>query len=191
MSPNTDLAGLFQLMGVTSTKGLRQYNSYWDAGSALFGIGPSELVVYYVKGKAGKSASFMPGVSDGLVSNVVSIPITISNRTSNTTPSTTPHCENGQVYSRNNATTSTGQPAVSAQVFHPTEGQIVGVYGSGWILDLLVDATSSMRNALISGDAMYSSGFIKSIVAALLCRPCFALAGTSCPPELDYIQKAF
>ena len=160
MGPNTNLAGLFQLNGVASTDGLNEYNSYWDAGAAAFGIGPTELVVYYVKGKAGKTASFTPGASDGLVSNVVNIPFTISNRTSNAIPPTDPQCMNGQVFAPNNASTPAGQPAVSAQVFHPTEGQTVGVNGSGWILDLLFDATSSMSNALISADAGYSSGFI-------------------------------
>lgn len=160
MGPSTNLAGVFQLNGVASTDGLHQYNSYWDAGAAAFGIRPSELVVYYVKGKAGKTASFTPGALDGLVSNVVNVPFTISNRSSNAVPGTTPHCMNGQVFVPNNASTPAGQPAVSARVFHPTEGQTVGVNGSGWILDLLFDATSSMSNALISADAGYKSGFI-------------------------------
>jgi len=158
--PGTNLAGLFQLNGVASTNGPHEYNSYWNAGAALFGIGASELVVYYIKGEAGKTASFAPQVSDGLVSNVVNVPFTISNRTSTTTPSAVPHCENGQMYTPNNATTSAGQPAISAQVFHPTEGQTVGVGGAGWILDLLFDATSSASNALISDNTKYNSGFI-------------------------------
>ncbi len=131
MGPSTNLAGLFQLNGVATTNGLHEYNTYWNAGAALFGIGPSELVVYYVRGTAGKTASSAPGVSDDLVSNVVNIPFTISNRTSNATPGTEPHCQNGQMYTPNNATTPAGQAAVSAQVFHPTEGQMVGVNGSG------------------------------------------------------------
>lgn len=119
---------------------------------------PTELVVYYVKGKAGKTASFTPGASDGLVSNVVNIPFTISNRTSNAFPPTDLYCMNGQVFAPNNTNTPAGQPAVSAQVFNPSEGQTVGVSGSGWILDLLFDATSSKSNALISADAGHSSG---------------------------------
>lgn len=160
MGPSTNLAGLFQLNGVATTNGLHEYNTYWNAGAALFGIGPSELVVYYVRGTAGKTASSAPGVSDDLVSNVVNIPFTISNRTSNATPGTEPYCQNGQMYTPNNATTPAGQAAVFAQVFHPTEGQMVGVNGSGWILDLLFDSTSSMSNAFISGGAMYTSGFV-------------------------------
>ena len=160
VGPSTNLAGVFQLNGVASTNGLHQYNSYWNAGAAAFGIGPSELIVYYVNGKAGKTASSTPGAADGLFSNVVSVPFTISNRSSNANAGTVPQCMNGQVFVRNNATTPAGQPAVSAQVFHPSEGQTVGVNGSGWILDLLFDATSSMSNALISADAMYNSGFI-------------------------------
>lgn len=160
MGPNTNLAGLFQLNGVASTNGLYEYNSYWDAGAPLFGIGPSELVVYYVKGKAGKTATFTPNASDGLVSNVVNIPFTISNRSSNAVPGTNPQCMNGQMFTPNNATTPSCQPPVSAQIFHPTQGQTVGVNGSGWLLDLLFDATSSASNALISADAGYSSGFV-------------------------------
>jgi len=175
--PGTNLAGLFQLNGVASTNGLHQYNSYWDAGAALFGIGASNIVIYYVHGQAGKTASFAPGVSDGLISNVVNIPFTISNRTSIATPSVLSHCENGQMYSPNNATTSAGQPAISAQVFHPTEGQTVGVGGAGWILDLLFDATSSMSNALISGDAGYSSGFINQSSSAFHVGPDSLLPG--------------
>ncbi len=158
--PGTNLAGLFQLNGVASTNGLHEYNSYWNAGAALFGIGASQLVVYYVKGQAGKTASFAPQVSDGLVSNVVNVPFTISNRTSPTTPNAVPQCENGQMYTPNNATTSADQPAISAQIFHRTEGQTVGVGGAGWILDLLFDATSSTSNTLISDNAMYNSGLI-------------------------------
>lgn len=177
VGPGTNLAGVFQLNGVASTNGLHQYNSYWNAGGALFGIGPSELVVYYVKGQAGTTASFTPGVSDGLVSNVVNVPFTISNRTSPTTPSTVPQCQNGQMYTPNNATTSASQPAISAQVFHPTEGQTVGVNGSGWILDLLFDATSSASNALISSDAGYNSGFVNQSSPAFHAGPDSLLPG--------------
>lgn len=145
---------------MASTNGLHEYNSYWNAGAALFGIGASELVVYYVQGQAGKTASFAPRVSDGLVSNVVNVPFSISNRTSPSTPNAVPHCEDGQMYTPNSATTSAGQPAVSAQVFHPTEGQTVGIGGAGSILDLLFDATSAVSNTLISSDAMYNSGFV-------------------------------
>lgn len=158
--PNTNLAGLFQLNGVSKVKGLNQYNTVWDSGAALFGIGASELVVYYVKGKAGKEMTFTPGAPDGLISNVVQIPFTISNRSTNAIPPTTPQCMNGAVFMPNNATTPTGMPPVSAQIFNPHHGDVVGVNGSGWILDLLFDANSAMGNSLISQNAGYTSGFV-------------------------------
>jgi len=158
--PNTNLAGVFQLNGVSKVNGLNQYNTVWDDGAPLFGIGASELVVYYVNQKAGKTMTFTPGSSEGLVSNVVQIPFTISNRSSNAVPQTTPHCTNGAMFMENNATTPAGMPQVSAQIFRPLNGDVVGVNGSGWILDLLFDATSTMANSLISQDAGYTSGFV-------------------------------
>jgi len=158
--PNTNLAGFFQLNGVSKVNGLNQYNTIWNAGAALFGIGPSELVVYYVKDKAGKNMTFTPGPSDGLVSNVVQIPFTISNRSTNAIPPTTPQCMNGAMFTENMATTPAGMPPVSAQIFNPNSGDVVGVNGSGWILDLIFDASSTMANSLISQNAGYTSGFV-------------------------------
>lgn len=160
MGLSTNLAELFQLNSVVTTNGLHEYNSYWDTGAALFSISPSKLIVYYVRGTAGKTVSFTPSVSDDLVFNVVNIPFTIFNWTLNTTSSTEPHCENGQMFTPNNATTSAGQAAVSTKVFHLTEGQMVGVDRAGWILNLLFNSTSSTGNALISGGAMYTSEFV-------------------------------
>ena len=158
--PTTNLAGFFQLNGVAKVKGLNQYNTIWNAGAPYFGIGASELVVYYVKDKAGTSMTFTPGASDGLVSNVVKVPFTISNRSTNAVPPTTPQCMNGAMFMQNNATTPAGMPPVSAQIFTPRNGDVVGVNGAGWILDLLFDASSSMANSLISEKAGYTSGFV-------------------------------
>ena len=158
--PNTNLAGVFQLNGVSKVNGLDQYNTVWNAGGALFGIGPSELVVYYVKGKAAKNMTFTPGASDGLVSNVVNVPFTISNRSTNAVPPTTPQCMNGATFVQNSAITPAGMPPVAAQIFNPHNGDVVGVNGSGWILDLIFDASSTMANSLISESAGYTSGFV-------------------------------
>lgn len=160
IGPNTNLAGVFQLNGVAKVNGLNQYNTVWDAGAPLFGIGASELVVYYVEDKAGKEMPFTPGASDGLVSNVVRTPFTISNRSTNAVPPTTPQCMNGAMFTENNATTPASMPQVSAQIFNPHNGDVVGVNGSGWILDLLFNANSAMANSLISESAGFKSGFV-------------------------------
>lgn len=160
--PTTNLAGLFQLNTVAkSTSGMNQYNSVWLAGAALFGTGPSELVVYYVKGTAEKNASFTPGTADGLISNVVRVPFIISNRSTNTLPTSTTICVNGAMSMSSSMLHGVSpDKQVSVQIFHPSSGETVGINGSKWLLDIALDATSSMSNTLLSADNGYTSAFV-------------------------------
>lgn len=158
--PETNLAGLFQLNGVAAVNGRSQYNTVWNAGAPLFGIGPSEIVIYYVTGQAAKKMPLMPDAVEGLISNVASVAFSISNRTTIAVPPVVPRCTNNATYVPNNTTTSENTPQVSAQIFHPLSGDVVGVNGSGWILDLLFDANAIAANVLISGQSGYRSGFV-------------------------------
>lgn len=67
---------------------------------------------------------------------------------------------NGAMFTQNSATTPAGMPQISAQIFNPHNGDVVGVNGSGWVLDLLFDANSAIANSLISESAGYKSGFV-------------------------------
>ncbi|KAJ9101673.1 hypothetical protein QFC21_003011 [Naganishia friedmannii] len=156
--PMTNLAGLFQLNGVAKVNGLNEYNTIWQAGAPLFGIGASELVVYYVNGTAATMASASPSPQDGLLSNVVATDFTISNRTSNTLPSTNPSCVNGVTFQTMARNDTAGQTAV--QIFHPLPGDIVGVNGSGFIIDIAIDASSPADNQLLTAENGYSDGFV-------------------------------
>ncbi len=160
MGPNTNLAGLFQLNGVAKTQGLNQYNPFWLAGAPAFGIGPSELVVYYVEGTAPKTATLTPSAADGLLSNIVSAPFTISNRSTNAVPSQIPACVNDQAYAPPMQNASSNPDEVTIQIFHPSPGEIVGVNGSGFLVDIAIDATSAASNVLLSADSGYTSGFV-------------------------------
>lgn len=157
--PNTNLAGLFQLNGVAKSGTLNQYNTIWDAGAAAFGIGPSEITMYYVNGTAGKTMPVNPEPSDGLISNVATVAFTISNRTA-AVPSTAPHCVNGATYTPLRSMTGPYMAPFSIEIIHPLQGDVVGVNGSGWILDLQLDADSAQANSFITPQTGYESGFV-------------------------------
>lgn len=159
VGPNTNLAGLFQLNGVAKSGDLSQYNTIWIAGAAAFGIGPSEITMYYVNGTAGKTMPVNPGASDGLISNVATVAFTISNRTA-VVPSKMPQCVNGETYTPLPAMTDPNTPPYSIEIIHPRHGDVVGVNGSGWIIDLQLDANSEQANALITPQVGYKSGFV-------------------------------
>lgn len=154
--PSTNLAGVFQLNGISQRNGLNQYNTVWQAGGPLFGTGPSELVVYYVEGKAGKTASYRP--TSGLLSNVVRVPFTISNRSENAVPDSTRTCYNGDVYEpQMNA--SGANSAVDITVPYPAAGDKVGVNGRGWLMSVAGTVSSSMYNSQLSNSSGYTSGY--------------------------------
>lgn len=72
--PNTNLAGLFQINGVATVRGLAETWSTWQPGKALFGEGPAKLTVYVVEGTA--PAVISPGKPKA-ISNVVTVPFDI------------------------------------------------------------------------------------------------------------------
>lgn len=154
--PSTNLAGTFQLNGVSQlANGLNQWNTVWQAGGPLFGVGPSELVVYYVEGTAGMTAPYRP--TSGLLSNVVRVPFTISNRTENVA-SDSPTCYNGDVYQAQPDVADSSM-AVDISVPYPTAGDSVGVNGRGWLMDVAGTVSSDMYNAQLSNSSGYTSGY--------------------------------
>lgn len=154
--PNTNLAGVFQLNGISQRNGLKQYNTVWQAGGPAFGVGPSELVVYYVEGIAGMNASYRP--TQGLLSNVVRVPFTISNRTENVVSSDIRTCYNGDIY-QPQPNMSVGSSQVDVQVPYPAAGDQVGVNGSGWVMDVAGTVSSSIFNSQLSNSSGYTSGY--------------------------------
>lgn len=156
LGPLTNLAGLFQLMGVgTGVNGLRHYNTVWQAASAAFGIGPSELTIYYVNGTAPKYASRTPTPeSDGLISNIEHLVFEISNRASSTPDNTAP----AMCQQSNTLTNDSAQSNIV--IIHPTKDRTVGITGAGWLIDFELKAARSSDSSLSSAAANYSSGFI-------------------------------
>lgn len=175
VGPNTNLAGLFQLNGVAKIGNNNQYNTIWDAGAPAFGIGPSEVIVYYVSGQASKEMPTAPRASDGLISNVASVAFTISNRSDITASSLKRMCENGASYMP--PSKANDMSKISAQIFHPRSGNIVGVNGSGWILDLVFNANSAVANAKIDSEDGYTSGFVNQSSPAFKPGPDSLLPG--------------
>jgi len=72
--PGTNLAGLFQLNGVTDVGGLAETWNTWQVGKALFGTGPATLTVYAVRGTAPTVVT--PDTRP--ISYVVRVPFTIA-----------------------------------------------------------------------------------------------------------------
>jgi predicted lipoprotein with Yx(FWY)xxD motif len=74
--PRTNLAGLFQINGVGTTKGGRtQTHHTWQIGKAGFGSGPSTLTAYVVKGT---SPEVVPTTGLEQISNTVQVRFTIT-----------------------------------------------------------------------------------------------------------------
>jgi len=74
--PNTNLAGLFQINGVSIVKGgLTQTWNTWQIGKAAFGSGPATLTVFVVKGTA---PAVVPDLGLERISNTVKVPFAIS-----------------------------------------------------------------------------------------------------------------
>jgi hypothetical protein len=74
--PRTNLAGLFQINGVTTTKaGLARTWNTWQIGKAAFGAGPATLTVYVVRGAA---PGIVPEGGLDVISNTVRVPFTIT-----------------------------------------------------------------------------------------------------------------
>src|SRR5215831_6806223 len=73
--PRTNLAGLFQINGVTSNNGLIQVRNTWQIAKAGFGSGPSTLTVFVVDGTA---PTLVPDTGLPAISNRITVPFTIT-----------------------------------------------------------------------------------------------------------------
>jgi len=75
-----------------------------------------------------------------------------STSTSSTTITTT-------TTSSSSSSSSTAGPPLSVTVFSPTNGDIMGYNGDGWVVDLAIDASGSQNNDLLSMSAGYQPFF--------------------------------
>jgi predicted lipoprotein with Yx(FWY)xxD motif len=74
--PDTNLAGLFQVNGVATSKdGRLQTTNTWQIGKAAFGSGPATLTAYVVKGAA---PAVVPARGLEKISNTVKVSFTIT-----------------------------------------------------------------------------------------------------------------
>lgn len=60
-------------------------------------------------------------------------------------------------------TTSTGAPPLQVTVFTPKPGDVMGINGLGWVVDLAIDATSVQFNSLLSPAAGYKPAFLNPL----------------------------
>jgi hypothetical protein len=76
--PRTNLAGLFQLNGVTTQRGLTEIRNAWHVGRAGFGAGRAMLTAYAIVGKAPTVVAETPAAGGMLlISNIVKVPFRI------------------------------------------------------------------------------------------------------------------
>jgi hypothetical protein len=76
--PRTNLAGLFQVNGVTARRGLIEIRNAWHIGRSGFGSGRAMLTAYAVVGKAPTVVPATPAAGGILpISNIVKVPFTI------------------------------------------------------------------------------------------------------------------
>lgn len=74
--PRTNLAGLFQINGVATVRGLAETWNTWQPGKPLFGVNKNvRLTVYVVRGTA---PALVPTHGLKVISNTVHIPFTIA-----------------------------------------------------------------------------------------------------------------
>ncbi len=84
--PSTNLAGLFQINGVSTVRGGRlQTRNTWQIGKAGFGSGPSTLTVFVVKGTA---PAVVPATGLDVISDTVKVNFTITPPAGTTPPGT-------------------------------------------------------------------------------------------------------
>ena len=80
--PRTNLAGLFQLNGVTAQHGLTEIRNAWHVGRAGFGAGRATLTAYAVVGKAPTVVAETPAAGGMLlISTIVKVPFRIDEPT--------------------------------------------------------------------------------------------------------------
>jgi len=89
LGPRTNLAGLFQVNGVTAQRGLIQIRNAWHIGRVGFGSGRATLTAYAIVGTAPALVPKTPAAGGLLlISNVAKVPFTID--TPMTAPSSGP-----------------------------------------------------------------------------------------------------
>jgi hypothetical protein len=87
--PRTNLAGLFQVNGVSEQRGLIQIRNAWHIGRTGFGSGRATLTAYAIVGTAPALVAKTPAAGGMLlISNIVKVPFTID--TPMTAPSSGP-----------------------------------------------------------------------------------------------------
>jgi predicted lipoprotein with Yx(FWY)xxD motif len=114
--PRTNLAGLFQINGVATVKGLAQTWNTWQVGKAAFGSGKATLTAYAVKGTA---PAVVPDTGLQKISNTITVPFTIS---APVTPPATPAAVNA------NATLKVARDARLGDILVDTTGRTLYLF---------------------------------------------------------------
>ncbi|KAL1849857.1 hypothetical protein VTK73DRAFT_9799 [Phialemonium thermophilum] len=147
--PTQNLAGVFQLNAITNSDAqgniLEAYYSWYvkapNFGSNVF----SEVTVFFLNGPAPAKYTGDPKNDPNVISNVAVADFFI----------------NG-----NNASTTTGpatqETPLSITLFTPTSGDVVGVNGAGWMVDMVVvnnDTTANYFSPSNGVNALYHDNF--------------------------------
>ena len=138
---NTNLAGLFQILGLNTlaiaTGEVNEIWMDWQAGKPAFGTGPSQLTIFILNDTAPTAIIGAPEDQVGLISNIVTVDFFISAPAStNTTIST-------------NSTTT----ELAVDITFPNAAVTQGVAGVGWLIDINLSALTASANSLLTPPA--------------------------------------
>ena len=162
----TNLAGLFQINAVASSNnGFNKFRTIWYLGGAGFGLGTAiTATVFLVSGTAPLTVPSNPALTPNIVSSIAVVTFNTSTTTS--------------VTSSTSAFTGPAPAvptALNTHIFSPAAGDLVGVNGAGWVIDLVASASNPTFNPLLSSGAGYSPLFDNTTNPAIF-RPGFNTA---------------
>jgi hypothetical protein len=162
--PTTNLAGLFQITAVAdAATGQAELRASWFVGAQVFGVGVnSTLTAFLVSGVA---PNVLPSTDfaalPNLISQIASVSFAIAGPVSVT-------ANTSQLL----GATAADPDAVVMAVLAPQAGDVVGVSGVGWLVDLAFAAAQPQFNPLLSPAAGYLPLFDNGTVASIS-RPGF------------------
>jgi len=90
-------------------------------------------------------------------------PVTSQNTTNTTTTTSSTTTTSTTTTSTTNITTTTTIPPITVTVFTPLPGDVVGLNGGGWVVDLALYASSAKYNYLLSPSNGYKPAFLNPL----------------------------
>ena len=142
--PLTNLAGLFQLNAISRLSFAGTFQEVWFSwlvGASMFGLRvPSEITIFVMNSSAPAVLASRPSSDVGLLSNIASTPFMIAGNDSVDTK----------------AMSDLTPPVIT--ILAPGPGDLVGLNGSNWIIDLTITDTSSSGRL-----STYASGYQDSV----------------------------